>query len=236
MKKIVALILALVLVLALGCFVYVSDVYFGDAAALAAMAGNDRVTVQDMDGNIVFRPQNPTAGLLFYPGGKVEPDAYAPLLLALAEQDILSVLIPMPCNLAVLNPGAAEGVAQQFPEIENWYIGGHSLGGSMAASYAGKHPQELEGLILLAAYATDDLRESGLRVLSLYGENDGVLNGEKYESYRPNLPENTVEIIIPGGNHAFFGSYGPQKGDGEATISSTQQTQFTAAAVKNFLQ
>lgn len=203
---------------------------------MTAMAGSDRVAVQAVNGLTVFRPEGPTAGFLFYPGGKVAPEAYAPLLLALAEQHILCALIPMPCNLAVLNPDAAAGVAQQFPEVESWYIGGHSLGGSMAANYARNHPEELQGLILLAAYSTDDLNGSGLEVLSLYGENDGVLNLEKYESCRPNLPEGTVETVIPGGNHALFGSYGPQKGDGEATISSAEQIQFTAEAIRNFVQ
>lgn len=101
----------------------------------------------------------------------------------------------------------------------------------MAASYAAKHGEELGGLVLLAAYATADLTDSALDVLSLYGSEDGVLNMEKQENYRKNLPETTVEIVIPGGNHAGFGSYGAQDGDGEASISAAQQIQYTAEAI-----
>ena len=224
------------LALVFGCIVYVSDCYSAEGTAVAAMAGSETVSVQKMDKMTVFSPENPTAGFLFYPGGKVEHTAYAPLMLALAERNVLCVLIPMPCNLAVLDPNAAEGIQEQFPEIESWYIGGHSLGGSMAASYARKHAKALKGLVLLAAYSTADLADSGLDVLSVYGSEDGVLNMEKYERDRGNLPETGVEIVIPGGNHACFGSYGPQSGDGKAFISPAEQIRFTAEAIAEFVQ
>lgn len=227
---------AVLLALVIGWGVYVGDYYAAEVTAVAAMAGSEMVSVQKTDKMTVFSPENPTAGFLFYPGGKVEYTAYAPLMLALAEQDVLCVLIPMPCNLAVLNPNAAEGISEQFQEIENWYIGGHSLGGSMAASYAAKHPEELGGLVLLAAYSTADLTGSGLEVLSMYGSEDGILNMEKYESCRGNLPENTVEVIIRGGNHAGFGSYGEQDGDGEASVSAAEQIQYTAERIAEFLK
>ena len=227
---------AVLLALMIGWVVYVGDYYSADETAVVAMAGSETVSIQKMDKMTVFAPENPTAGFLFYPGGKVESTAYAPLMLALAERDVLCVLIPMPCNLAVLQPNAAEGIPEQFPEIENWYIGGHSLGGSMAASYGAKHPEELNGLVLLAAYSTVDLADSGLAVLSVYGSEDGVLNMEKYESDRGNLPETTVELIIQGGNHAGFGSYGAQDGDGEAGISAAEQIQYTAEAIAEFVK
>lgn len=227
---------AVLLALVIGWGVYVGDYYSADETAVTAMAGSEMVSVQKIDKMTVFSPENPTAGLLFYPGGKVEYTAYAPLMMALAERDVLCVLIPMPCNLAVLNPNAADGIPEQFPEIENWYIGGHSLGGSMAASYAAKHSEELRGLVLLAAYSTADLADSGLNVLSVYGSEDGVLNMEKYESYRGNLPETTAELVIPGGNHAGFGSYGAQDGDGEASISPAEQIQYTAERIAEFVK
>ena len=212
---------AVLLALVVGCCVYVSDSYCADSTAVTAMAGSGLVSVEKKDNMTVFSPENPS---------------YAPLMLALAERDVLCVLIQMPCNLAVLNPNAAEGIQEQFPEIESWYIGGHSLGGSMAASYARKHAKALKGLVLLAAYSTADLADSGLDVLSVYGSEDGVLNMEKYERNRGNLPETRVEIVFPGGNHACFGSYGPQSGDGKAFISPAEQIRFTAEAIAEFVQ
>jgi len=216
--------------------IYINDFYRAEDAALAAFASgevlSDRVTV--------FRPAEPVAaeeavGLMFYPGGKVEASAYAPLLRGLAEQGITCVLLEMPANLAVLDKNAAEGIAEQIPEVDRWYIGGHSLGGAMAASFVAEHAEELEGLILLAAYSTEDLTNSDVAVLSIYGSEDGVLNRNAYEENRNNLPEGMTEVVIDGGNHAQFGEYGSQEGDGEATISGDEQREVTVDTIIKFI-
>ena len=226
--KIGTILLAVLLVIGICCAVYVSDYYRADAVALAALEGTPAVQVEQTTDFIAFVPEEPVAGLVIYPGGKVEHSAYAPLALALAEQDILCVVVQMPFRLAVLDVNAADGIPEQFPQVENWYIGGHSLGGSMAADYAAKHGDDFRGVVLLAAYSTADLTDTELAVLSLYGEKDGVLNMEKYEKYHDNLPKNAVETVIEGGNHCQFGSYGHQSGDGEATISAGEQIEITA--------
>jgi predicted alpha/beta-hydrolase family hydrolase len=153
----------------------------------------------------------------------------------LAENGVLCVVPEMPGNLAVLNPKAAKGIPEQYPEITEWYLGGHSLGGSMAAVFAADHAEDYEGLILLAAYSTVDLRESDLRVLSIYGSEDGVLNFESYHDNRDNLPESTEEVVLNGGNHACFGSYGLQDGDSAARISPEKQVEKSAEHVLAFL-
>ena len=181
-------------------------------------------------------PEKPEAGLIFYPGGKVEFTAYAPLMAALAEENILCVLLKMPLNLAVLDVDAAKGIPEQFPEVEHWYLAGHSLGGSMAASFAGKHADTYDGLILLAAYSTADLTETGLKVCSLYGDRDGILNLEKYQKYRNYLPEDTLEQVLEGGNHAGFGCYGHQEGDGISGLETGAQIQWTADRVLELIQ
>ena len=169
--------------------------------------------------------------MIFYQGGEVQYEAYAPLMRACAERGILCVLVKMPFNLAVFDIDAADGIQQQYPQIENWYIGGHSLGGSMAASYLGKHTGEYKGLVLLAAYSTENLSETGLHVISVYGTEDQVLNMDKYEQYRENLPPDLTEKVIDGGCHAYFGSYGVQDGDGIPTISREEQIQITADTI-----
>ena len=232
---ITALILTVLALSALGVGLYAADCYHADETAAAALAPDGKVTVELYENMAVFRPESPASvGLIFYPGGKVEFTAYAPLMLKLAEQGMQCVLPEMPLNLAVLDVNAADGIREQYPEIQTWYIGGHSLGGSMAASYAAKNARDFAGLILLASYSTSDLRDSGLRVLSVYGSEDGVLNMEKYREYRAMLPEDTAETVIPGGNHAGFGSYGAQKGDGSAAISQEEQVRRTAAAIAAF--
>ena len=157
----------------------------------------------------------------------MERDAYIPLMRAIASKGILCILVDMPFNLAVFDIDRAEGLCQSFSNIDNWYMAGHSLGGSMAASYASNHIEDYEGLILLGAYSTVNLSDSGFKVISIYGSEDKVLNREKYTANKPNLPDDFVEVIIEGGCHAYFGTYGAQDGDGTPTISNSEQISIT---------
>ena len=240
MKKrtriILSVCLALLLIIGIGGYAYVSDYYHADETALEAMAyQTDRVQAEQ-DGDVIwFVPEEPTAGLIFYPGGKVDHTAYAPLLHACAENGILCALVQMPGNLAVLDANAADGLQEAYPEITSWYIAGHSLGGAMASNYAAAHPEDFDGLILLAAYSTKDLTGTPLRVLSVYGSEDGVMNRESYEKNRANLPADTTEVVLDGGCHAQFGSYGPQDGDGVPTISGEEQVRQTTEAITAFI-
>ena len=248
-KKILLGAAAVVLIITAACGFYINDYYHaGEEAVLAAgEAAADYTSQQDGD-TLVFLPEGTDgtvldgsgpddAGLIFYPGGKVEYTAYAPLMEALAERGVLCILVEMPGNLAVLDVNAADGYREEFSEIEHWYVGGHSLGGSMAASYAAKHAGDLDGLLLLAAYSTADLNGTELDVLSIYGSEDGVLNMSKYDEYRQNLPEDTTtEMVIEGGNHAGFGDYGAQEGDGEAAVNGETQQEVTAEAFMDILR
>lgn len=229
-----AAVLATVILLTGACALYVGDYYRADTEALEAFSPAHPVTCEAWkDGTMVIRPEgrDPVAGLIFYPGGKVEHTAYTPLMETLASEGILCVLVEMPFRLAVLDVNAADGIPQAFPEVECWYMGGHSLGGSMAASYLASHTEDFDGLILLGSYSTADLSGSGLTVLSVYGSEDGVMNREKYAEYKSNLPEGFTEVIIEGGNHAYFGAYGEQEGDGTATVTPAEQLRQTAEAI-----
>lgn len=236
-KKLLLIFMGIVcLLLAAGAY-YVNDYYRVEEKALDSLQSSDAVKVYTIEDDIyVFEPEEIKAGLIFYPGGKVEYTAYAPLLRQCAENGILCILPKMPFQLAVLDINAADGVQQYFPKIEEWYIGGHSLGGSMAAAYLEKHVEEYRGLILCAAYSTADLSTSGVKVLSMYGSNDGVLNMEKYEENKSNLPENTAEEVIDGGCHAYFGMYGAQEGDGTPEISNEEQIKMAVEAISLFVR
>ena len=234
-----AAVLATVILLTGACALYVGDYYPADTEALEAFSPVHPVTREEWkDGTVVIRPEgrDPVAGFIFYPGGKVEHTAYTPLMEALASEGILCVLVEMPFRLAVLDVNAAEGIPQTFPEVERWYLGGHSLGGSMAASYLASHTEDFDGLILLGSYSTADLSETELSVLSVYGSEDGVMNREKYAEYKPNLPEGFTETVIEGGNHAYFGAYGEQEGDGTATVTPAEQLRQTAEAILTLLE
>lgn len=195
--------------------------------ALAAMQSNANVTVRDTGDLVAFTPnaRDPVTGFILYPGGHVDHRSYAPIAQTIAGQGYLVVIVRMPLSLAFLGPDRANDVIAAYPSVRAWVIGGHSLGGSAAASYARSHADAVDGLVLWASYpgSSDDLSSTDLHGLSTYGSNDGVLNMENLNATLPLLPPGTILRVIPGGNHAQFGNYGPQPGDGTATISAADQ-------------
>ncbi len=203
------------------------------------IVSSDEVLVED-NGWISFRPSEsaPAVGFIFYPGGNVDHLAYAPALHQIAAQGFLVVDVAMPLDLAVLAPDKALEVIDSYPEIKTWVIGGHSLGGAMAARFIYQYPEKVSGLVLWAAYPAESnsLAGSNTPVISIYGTLDGLASPEEIESSIPLLPENTLWVPIEGGNHAQFGNYGAQNRDNPAQISrQEQQSQIIAASV-DFLQ
>lgn len=190
-------------------------------------------------GWLEFAPldSTPVVGFIFYPGGRVDYRSYAPLACRIAAEGYLVVIPRMPLSLAVLDVNAADPILAAYPGIQRWAIGGHSLGGAMAAQYAFTHPGAVEGLIFYAAYppSSADLSASGLAVLSIYGSQDDVLDWEALQSTRPLLPADAEFLPLEGANHAGFGDYGPQPGDGPAGIPAEEQWRLVTRATASFL-
>ncbi|EMA63800.1 alpha/beta hydrolase [Halorubrum kocurii] len=199
-----------------------AGVYFAvglgpDEAALDAVESSSEVTVERLDGATAVRSGPVTAettGLVYYPGARVNHESYVPTAAeAVAGRDVAVVIVDMPLNLAVLGPNRADDAREAFPAIESWAVGGHSLGGAMACRYAAANADELDGLVLHASYCDRDVSESGLRVLSVQGAADGVIDAERELESRGNLPPDARLVELDGVNHAGFGAYGPQRGD-----------------------
>ncbi len=194
--------------------------------AMAALVSTDEVEVST-DKWLVFSPKHttPSTGFIFYPGGLVDPRAYALLAQEIAAEGYLVAIVPMPLNLAVFGSGKATDVIKSFPKIDTWAIGGHSLGGTMASRYTQQNPTQVSGLALWAAFPPEgnDLSQRDLLATSIYGTRDGLVSAEEIEASRLLLPADTQFRAIEGGNHAQFGWYGPQKGDLPATISHADQ-------------
>ena len=221
-------------VIAIAAAIYLCDFYRADEEAIEAFLPENAVW-REKDGAVVFEPENPEAGLIFYPGGKVEYTSYIPLMYACYQRNILCVLVEMPFNLAVFDVNAADGIREKYPQIKSWYIGGHSLGGSMAAAHLESNHEYFDGLVLLGSYSASDLSNTHLKVLSVYGSEDKVMNKEKYSRSKSNLPVGFSELVIEGGCHAYFGMYGPQDGDGAPTISNSEQIYMTADAILSLI-
>ena len=226
-KNVIRLMVAVATV-AIGVFawlLYANDYYEATAVARKAMFENATIEVTQTDDYYIFSKKNEESkkGIIFYPGGKVEETAYAPMLIELAENGYEVYLVKMPAKLAIFGMNKAENIIEDATHIKEWTMMGHSLGGAMAASFSAKHDEEIDQLVLLAAYSTEDLSDKEIVVFSIYGSEDKVLNMEKYDSYAENLPEDVVEDIIDGGNHAYYAHYGEQAGDGTASITREEQ-------------
>ena len=208
-----------------------------DNEALGAMESNANVTVKDSGNFIVFTPTSnkPITGFIFYPGGHVDYRSYAPVAQEIASHGYMVSIVRMPLSLAVFGINKADEVITAYPDMRYWVIGGHSLGGSMAASYADQHLDTVQDLVLCASYpsTSDNLSSTNLKGLSTFGSNDQVMNRDNFNATRALLPPGTIMRVIQGGNHAQFGNYGLQPGDGTATISAAdQQTQAADLTVR----
>ena len=190
----------------------------------------DALMFAEKKGNIyLFEPESYQANFIFYPGGFVDERAYAPLLKSLSESGVRVFLVQMPLGLAITNINQASSIIKNYPSDLPWYIGGHSLGGASASLWAKDHHHLIEGIVFLSAYPANsvDLSETSLKILSIYGTLDDVLNHETFLETQALLPSHTLYFAIEGGNHAYFGHYGEQKGDGSATITRVEQQNIT---------
>ena len=206
--------------------------------ALTALQSNAQVTVTTGDW-LTFQPAKiqPETGLIIYPGGRVDYRAYAPLAHEIAAQGYLVVIVRMPLNLAVFDPDVATDVIAAHPEIKRWAVGGHSLGGAMAANFIYAHPDAMDGLVLWASYpaSSNDINNSGVHAISISGTRDGLSTPEKIAASVPLLPADTNWIAIEGANHAQFAWYGEQSGDHPAIISREEQQAYIVQATVEFL-
>lgn len=239
--KRVALVVVIMLAVLVGASAwYVNDYYHADSEALAIVAdengSSDGVVVRHLsDKAIAFVPDAPAAGLIFYPGAKVQPEAYAPLMQRYAEAGVLCILVKPLFNLALFDSNAAQGLQEQFPDIDTWLVAGHSMGGLAASEFTARNKDSVSGVVFLASYPLADLSDFAGRSLSITGSNDGVVNRTSMKDSFDKLAKQTRQLVIEGGNHANFGNYGDQSGDGEAAIPRDEQQQQTVAATLELL-
>ncbi|MGN0174978.1 alpha/beta hydrolase [Methanobrevibacter gottschalkii] len=194
------------------------------------MENNSDVLVVKTSNGLLFDGKGNESALIFYPGAKVEYTSYAPLLKNISSRGIDCYAVEMPFNLAFLGQNSADDIIKNS-SYEHYFISGHSLGGAMAASYI-NGTNNTDGLILFAAYPSSEIEKP---VLSIYGSCDKVLNMDKYNKSKSLIKGNFTECIIDGANHAQFGYYGNQSGDGKALISAKLQQNQTVNKIISFI-
>jgi pimeloyl-ACP methyl ester carboxylesterase len=212
-------------------------------ATLSAQEATERAVmvlrdngVQQEDGRLVFRPSSPTdRGLVYYPGGLVDPEAYAVTAQGIADAGYLVVIPKMPLNLAFMGVNRADRIRAGYPEIESWVIGGHSLGGAMAAEYAKNNVESLDGLIMFASYPAnyEEFVDFPIPILTIIGSRDP--GAPKQERFYEAISDSARIFVIEGGNHRQYADYSFQNGDGIATISVAEQQDQIIAVTVQFL-
>jgi hypothetical protein len=238
LKYILIVFSAFILIGILGMLVWAkTGTYPARMVALSALKSTDKVTITQ-DKWIVFKPVMETeTGLIFYPGGLVEPTAYAPILHQIAENGVMVIITPMPLNLAIFNTGAANAVIDAYPHISTWILAGHSLGGASATIFAENDPTRIDALALWDSYPANsaNLSDNPISVISIFGTTNNFPNTENFNDKKYLLPEDTIFIGIEGANHAQFGDYGPQKGDVAASMSLAEQHEQVAKFMLDFI-
>lgn len=224
------------LVVFLSFVFYLNKTYKATSEARRYLISDDDVTVEVKNNYYAFMPKNNpiNRGLVFYQGMKVESVAYAPLMYEFAKNtNTFCALLSTSLNFPILDVNCADTPINDHPEINNWFLSGHSQGGTAASIYTYNHLNQINGLILLASYSSVNLSNASLKVASIYGDQDLVLNKHLYENSKSLLPNNFNEYVISGANHSGFGMYEEQERDGLAFISNINQIQLTVNYCKD---
>ncbi len=212
------------------------------------LESGQKVIVEETSQFIHFQPnenQQPS-GLIFFPGGLVSPEAYAPMSRAISEQGFNVFIVKLPFGSAPLESeetsvqNLALQIMESNPLIRYWAVGGHSRGAAIASRFVILHGESFDGLILIGTThpkeAAFDLSTSTLAVTKIYAANDGLASVGEVKANLQYLPEDTNWVLIEGGNHSQFGYYGSQLGDNSATISREVQQRLTVDAVLSALK
>jgi len=220
------ILLVLLVVLFAYLLIWLNTPYKATEDAIKLLSSTQTYSYSDT-GNLEFIPNQPKeAGVIFYPGGRVEAKAYSYICAGIAQQGYPCIIAVMPFNLAVFKLDAAKQIIEKYPQVESWSIGGHSLGGSMAARYIKDNSTKIDSIFFMGSYTDVDLSKTTLKALILIGTEDAILNSQSYKDNYKNMPDARSINVIQGGNHSQFGDYGLQDGDLEAKISKQDQHQI----------
>jgi pimeloyl-ACP methyl ester carboxylesterase len=211
------------------------------------LESDTKTTVEETSRFISFDPNlNPEpTGFIFLPGGLVQPEAYAPMVRAIADRGYTVFIVKLPFGSAPFDSQEASVMEQTLAimdtndSIQYWAVGGHSRGAAIAARFAYSYGDQFDGLVLIGTSHPKeeafDLSHTTLAVTKIHASNDGLASVEEVQANAMYLPADTNWVLIDGGNHAQFGYYGAQLGDNAATISREQQQELTVEAVLSFL-
>ncbi len=239
-RLILIIVLALLIIAVTSFLIYVSDYNHADNTAITALSSNGSYTVNNTSNYITFTPttNKSSTGIIFYPGAKIQPEAYSLIASKLATNGYTTIIVKMPFNLAIFGENKANDVIAQHGEIKTWVIAGHSLGGVFASDYAVNHQDKIKGIIYLGSYPNTNASNTTLKALSIRGSLDGFTTNKEISQNLNKFPINTTFITIDGGNHYNFADiFGDvQAGDNPNTITRQEQQNITVNNILEFLK
>lgn len=210
------------LVTVIGFLTYFHIVFMADRDATLEVFRDDRVALEVISGSLLLSPTSEatTAGVLYVPGARVDPYSYLHPLVDVAASGVTVVIMDPLFNMALLDQRNLDELVAAAPSIETWTLAGHSLGGVRACMLA--DDPRVTGLVLFASYCANDISHLGIPVLQVLASDDGLIDISAVNEARGLLPTSATTTTIEGANHASFGTYGDQPGDGLATLSRQQ--------------
>ncbi|MEO8263290.1 MAG: alpha/beta hydrolase [Pseudolysinimonas sp.] len=236
LRRVLTLAVAAAVLATTGFLAWAASAMLAEARPLAMATSDSGFTLTETADAVVLTPADPTpTGLVYLAGARVEPAAYAYKLAGLAEAGVTVVIVRPTLNFAIFEGrplGALEALA---PQATHWFVGGHSLGGVRACSYAAANPDAVAGLILFGSYCADDVSGSSLPVLTIVGERDGLSTPANVADAAHLLPPDAAVVTLPGATHAQFGDYGLQPGDGTSTTTDQAVRRGITDAVSAFI-
>lgn len=234
-KKIVAVFVSLTVAVVSVLFIYIRVSTYEAMEEAKAILNEENVS-QEYNW-IKIEPEERIGNIVFYQGAFVEAESYLPLAKSLSDEGFRVFIPYMPLNLAILNINAFESIVDQYASDEQWWIGGHSLGGASASIFVADQYEDIDGVFFLASYPSgnSDLTDRSFPVTSITASNDEILNEDRYNESRDNLPDHTVFKQIDGGNHSNFGYYGFQSGDGRSNITREDQHKQVVETLRSVL-
>ena len=199
-----------------------------DRDATLEVFRDERVVFSTHNDTVVLAPATAqsTRGLLYFPGAKVDPYSYLYPFLEVAAGGVTVVIVEPALNMALFDTRDFATLTGSHPAIQDWAIAGHSLGGVRACMLA--NDPQVHTLLLFASFCAEDLTTANLEVIQVLGDADGLIDEVTRLEAQSLLPVGRyLTITIPGANHASFGTYGPQPGDGESSLTDAQMQEIT---------
>jgi pimeloyl-ACP methyl ester carboxylesterase len=185
--------------------------------------------------------------VVFVQGGAVERQRYHWLAEELAAAGLVVLTPQFPNDLAILGSNRSHEALQRARHLDeegdpvlSGLLGepvalmGHSLGGVVSAKQWVRHPDDFQGLVLLASYPADGdpVDDRSLPVLSIGGEEDGSAEPADVAAGAERFEQAWLAFVLGMNHYDWTDGVTAEEREAEDSPSSLPVDQTRAAAVQ----